>query len=94
MAVSSEDCKIDWDGLPEWLPGCGSLSVDPLHYDRLLAESTNSPIRARKLELGSLDDQFEFMFDKFDKDRILSNALALLDCISSSILFSNLEYNA
>ena len=64
MRVSSEDCKIDWDGLPEWLPGCGSLSVDPLHYDRLLAESTNSPIRARKLELGSLDDQFEFMFDQ------------------------------
>ena len=50
--------------MPDWLPGCGSLSADPLHYDRLLAESTNNPIRARKLELGSLDDQFEFMFDQ------------------------------
>lgn len=55
---------LDWSALPEWRPGCGSLSVDPLHADRLRAEAENSPIRARKLEIGSLDDPFEFMFDQ------------------------------
>jgi hypothetical protein len=56
--------SIAWDSLPEWLPGCGSLSVDPLNYERLRAEAENSPIRARRIELGGLDDQFEFMFDQ------------------------------
>ena len=55
---------LDWSALPEWRPGCGSLSVDPIHADRLRAEAQNSPIRARKLEIGSLDDPFEFMFDQ------------------------------
>lgn len=57
-------CALDWSSLPEWRPGCGSLSVDPVNEDRLRAESENSPIRARKIELGSLDDEFEFMFDQ------------------------------
>ncbi|MEM1231832.1 MAG: TlpA family protein disulfide reductase [Pseudomonadota bacterium] len=56
--------EIDWDALPDWRPGCGSLSVDPAHADRLQAEADNSPIRARKLAIGALDDPFEFMFDQ------------------------------
>lgn len=55
---------VAWSELPEWRPGCGSLSVDPLHADRLRAEAENSPLRARRLELGSADDEFEFMFDQ------------------------------
>ena len=55
---------IDWSGLPEWRPGCGSLSVDPLHAERLQAEAENSPLRARRIEVGALDDAFEFMFDQ------------------------------
>ena len=55
---------IAWGDLPEWRPGCGSLSVDPVHADRLRAEAENSPLRARRLELGSADDEFEFMFDQ------------------------------
>ncbi len=58
------ESKIDWSGFPEWRPGCGSLSVDPIHADRLRAESENSPIRARKIEIGIQDDEFEFMFDQ------------------------------
>lgn len=54
----------DWSALPDWRPGCGSLSVDPLHADRLRAEAENSPIRARRIALGSQDDEFEFMFDQ------------------------------
>lgn len=56
--------SIDWASLPEWRPGCGSLSVDPTHAERLLAEAENSPIRARRIDVGSLDDEFEFMFDQ------------------------------
>ena len=55
---------LDWSQLPEWRPGCGSLSVDPLIADRLRAESENSPLRARRIEIGSSDDEFEFMFDQ------------------------------
>lgn len=55
---------ISWSELPQWRPGCGSLSVDPVHADRLRAEAENSPLRARRLELGSADDEFEFMFDQ------------------------------
>ena len=50
--------------MPDWRPGCGSLSVDPLIADRLRAEAENSPLRARKIEIASGDDEFEFMFDQ------------------------------
>ena len=55
---------IEWDTLPAWRPGCGSLSVDPTIADRLRAEAENSPLRARKIEIGSADDEVEFMFDQ------------------------------
>ena len=61
-SVSSE--VINWASLPKWRPGCGSLSVDPFHAERLKAESENSPIRARRIEIGIQDDEFEFMFDQ------------------------------
>lgn len=60
----SSQCYLNWSSLPEWRPGCGSLSVDPAHADRLRAEADNSPIRARRIDLGDLDDEFEFMFDQ------------------------------
>ena len=55
---------IEWSALPEWRPGCGSLSVDPRYADRLRAEAENSPLRARKIEIAPDDDEFEFMFDQ------------------------------
>ncbi len=61
---SGSECDLDWSALPEWRPGCGSLSVDPMHAGRLQAEAEGSPIRARRIEVGSLDDEFEFMFDQ------------------------------
>ncbi len=56
--------EIEWPQFPEWRPGCGSLSVDPLMADKLQAEAENSPLRARKIEIASADDEFEFMFDQ------------------------------
>jgi hypothetical protein len=32
--------------------------------DRLRAEAENSPLRARRIEIASADDEFEFMFDQ------------------------------
>lgn len=61
-AVSAPD--IDWSALPEWRPGCGSLSVDPLIAEKLQAEAENSPLRARRIDIASHDDEFEFMFDQ------------------------------
>ncbi|MGE0626091.1 MAG: peroxiredoxin family protein [Pseudomonadales bacterium] len=58
------DAAVSWDSLPEWRPGCGSLSVDPLISEKLRAESENSPLRARRIEVARADDEFEFMFDQ------------------------------
>ncbi|MYD42679.1 MAG: TlpA family protein disulfide reductase [Gammaproteobacteria bacterium] len=59
-----DDVQIDFDELPEWRPGCGSLTQDPLIADRLRAESENSPLRARRIEIGAHDDVHEFLFDQ------------------------------
>jgi thiol-disulfide isomerase/thioredoxin len=61
---STQRGELDWKKLPEWRPGCGSMSVDPNNWDRLRAEAANSPIRARKIDVGLQDDEFEFMFDQ------------------------------
>ena len=64
-AITATDAAtIDWASLPEWRPGCGSLSVDPIISERLRAESENSPLRARKIEIAPSDDVIEFMFDQ------------------------------
>lgn len=64
FATHFPDVAIDWEELPEWRPGCGSLTQDPLISERLRAESENSPLRARRLEVGSHDDVHEFMYDQ------------------------------
>mgnify|MGYP002034499923 FL=1 len=58
------DVNINWDSFPEWRPGCGSLTQDPIIADKLRAESENSPLRARKIEIAPADDVHEFMFDQ------------------------------
>jgi hypothetical protein len=56
--------QIDWNVLPESRPGCGSKSVEPGIAERLAAESSGSPLRARRIEIAESDDPFEFMFDQ------------------------------
>ena len=63
-SATGSSADIDWDALPEWRPGCGSLSVDPVIADRLRAEAENNPLRARRIEIAPADDEFEFMFDQ------------------------------
>ena len=59
-----DEPKIDWDAYPESRPGCGSRSVEPGIAERLAAEAEGSPLRARRIEIGELDDVVEFMFDQ------------------------------
>src|SRR5690606_31554996 len=54
----------DWAALPAWQPGCGSASADPLVAERLRAVAENSPLRARRIEIGAQDDEHEFLFDQ------------------------------
>ncbi len=62
--LKTDLADVDWDALPDWRPGCGSKHLDPDIHDRLLAEASGSPIRARKIEIASADDVAEFMFDQ------------------------------
>ena len=55
---------IDWPAFPALRPGCGSLSADPSIAARLQAESENSPLCARRIDIAAHDDEFEFMFDQ------------------------------
>ena len=52
------------EGLPDWRPGCGSLSVDPALTDELAARFGDSPLRSRRVELASLEDEWEAMWDR------------------------------
>ncbi len=54
---------VDWTVYPEWRAGCGSLSADPVNAVRLQAESANSPLRARRIELGAQEDPVERLFE-------------------------------
>ncbi len=48
--------------LPEWRPGCGSLSVDPDRQADLLVRFSGSRLHARRVELAALEDEYEAMF--------------------------------
>ncbi len=51
-------------GLPEWRPGCGSLSVDPDRVDALRVKFSGSTLHARRVELAALEDEMEACFVK------------------------------
>ena len=63
-AAHAPNAVVDWQALPKWRPGCGSLTQDPVIAERLRAESENSPLRARKIEIAPADDVHEFLFDQ------------------------------
>jgi hypothetical protein len=55
---------VAWEAYPAWRPGCGSKHLDPSINDRLRANASGSPLRARRIEIASSDDVDEFMFDQ------------------------------
>ena len=52
------------DGLPDWRPGCGSLSVDPANAHELAVRFSGSGLRSRRVELAVLEDEWEAMWDR------------------------------
>ena len=50
--------------LPDHRPGCGSLSVDPEHAERLEVHFGESGLVSRRVEFGDLEDHVEAMFDR------------------------------
>ena len=59
-----DEADVDWDTYPDSRPGCGSRSVEPGIAERLQAESEGSPLRARRIDIASHDDEAEFLFDQ------------------------------
>jgi hypothetical protein len=51
-------------GLPDWRPGCGSLSVDPALAPDLAVRFAAGRLRARRIELAPLEDEFEALFER------------------------------
>ena len=58
--------EIDTDGLPEFRPGCASRTRDPDVAAGLAARAArrDGRIRARAVEIGTLEDPFESLFDR------------------------------
>jgi hypothetical protein len=52
------------DGLPAHRPGCGSKTLDPGVSDDLAVRFGGSKLRARRVEIASLEDEIEAMFDR------------------------------
>jgi len=50
--------------LPDWRPGCGSLSVDPTLTDELAVRFSGSALTSRRVEIAALEDDWEAMWDR------------------------------
>ena len=50
--------------LPDWRPGCGSLSVDPNLADELAVRFSGSAMTSRRIEIAALEDEWEAMYDR------------------------------
>ena len=50
--------------LPEWRPGCGSLSVDPTREPELRARHGASGLQSRRIDFAEAEDEFEAMMSR------------------------------
>jgi hypothetical protein len=50
--------------LPDFRPGCGSLSVDPDLVDELRVRFGSSTLTSRRVDVADAEDEFEAMFDR------------------------------
>src|SRR5205823_1102486 len=58
--------SLELDGLPEWRPGCVSITREPRVAAELAVRKARASgqLRARELELGDLEDPIEALFDR------------------------------
>jgi len=61
MVTGASDLGPD---LPDFRPGCGSMSVDPDLVDSLRVRFGASTLSARRVDVASAEDEFEAMFDR------------------------------
>lgn len=52
------------EGLPEFRPGCGSMSVEPGMAERLAIRFGDIEIGARRVEIGAQEDELEACFER------------------------------
>jgi hypothetical protein len=52
------------EGLPDYRPGCGSKSVEPGIAEELAIRFGDTKLRARRIELASLEDDLESCFER------------------------------
>jgi hypothetical protein len=52
------------ESLPEFRPGCGSLTVDPTRADELAVRYRGDTLASRRVELGVLEDEHEAIFGR------------------------------
>ena len=52
------------DDLPEYRPGCGSLSVDPGMPEKLAARFDGDRLKSRRIETGAAEDDIEAGYDR------------------------------
>ncbi len=52
------------EGLPEYRPGCGSLSVDPTRTDELRVRFEGHRLASRRIHVALLEDEMEAMYDR------------------------------
>jgi hypothetical protein len=50
--------------LPDYRPGCGSLTQDPDHAERLLVRHRGGLLHARRVNMAPLEDGMEALFDR------------------------------
>ena len=50
--------------LPDWRPGCGSLTQDPIRAAELRVRHGAASMRSRRIEIGGQEDEIEAMFDR------------------------------
>ena len=55
-------------GLPEFSPGCGSKSVEPGMPEKLAFKFGDTPLRARRVEVASQQDEHELIFERLWSD--------------------------
>lgn len=66
--------RTDWErltgvtelgqGLPDYRPGCGSRTLDPGMPEQLAALYGGETLRARRIEVAHLEDEFEAMYER------------------------------
>ena len=55
-------CDDLGEDMPEYRPGCGSLTLDPGRADELAVRFHGSTLRSRRVTLASLEDEMEALF--------------------------------